>query len=398
MEPIMELREQVERVLQKAVAEGQVAGGSLLVEKDGKELVYAQAGMADKEKGRAVSRDTVFRLYSQTKPVTAAAVMILLERGELDLFQTVGEFLPAYRKLRVERRDGSISPAGRPLTLYNLLSMTSGLTYPDESTAAGRASGALFGEAGSRLGTDREMTTGELADRLAEGPLAFEPGTYWQYGASADVLGAVIEKVSGKTLAEFMEEEIFRPLGMKDTAFWVPEEKQSRLAKVYETVTGPEERQDTVEYKGCHLAVNNAMNRVPAYMAGGAGLASTLDDYMRFARMLLNGGVFEGKRLLKPKTVEYMTGGRLTEEQQKGFDNWLGLSGYSYGNLMRVCKNPAQAGMLTGLGEYGWDGWLGTYFANFPRENMTILMGVQKKDGGTFSLTRKLRNLVLSSV
>lgn len=394
----VELRERIEHVMQEAVAESQVAGVSLLVVKDGKELVYAQAGMADREGGRAISRDTVFRLYSQTKPVTAAAAMILMERGELDLFQTVGEILPAYRKLRVEHKDGSISPARQPLTVHNLLSMTSGLSYPDENTASGRASAALFEEACNRLDTDREMTTGELTDRLAEGPLAYEPGTFWQYGTSADVLGAVIEAVSGKTLAEFMEEEIFRPLGMKDTAFWVPEEKQPRLAKVYETVTGPEGTQDTVEYKGCHLAINNPMNHAPAYLAGGAGLASTLDDYMRFARMLLSGGSFEGKQLLKPKTVQYMTGGQLMPEQQKGFDSWVGLSGYSYGNLMRVCKNPARAGMLTGLGEYGWDGWLGTYFANFPQENMTILMGTQKKDGGTFSLTRKLRNLVLSSV
>lgn len=394
----VELRERIEHVMQEAVAESQVAGVSLLVVKDGKELVYAQAGMADREGGRAISRDTVFRLYSQTKPVTAAAAMILMERGELDLFQTVGEILPAYRKLRVEHKDGSISPARQPLTVHNLLSMTSGLSYPDENTASGRASAALFEEACNRLDTDREMTTGELTDRLAEGPLAYEPGTFWQYGTSADVLGAVIEAVSGKTLAEFMEEEIFRPLGMKDTAFWVPEEKQPRLAKVYETVTGPEGTQDTVKYKGCHLAINNPMNHAPAYLAGGAGLASTLDDYMRFARMLLSGGSFEGKQLLKPKTVQYMTGGQLMPEQQKGFDSWVGLSGYSYGNLMRVCKNPARAGMLTGLGEYGWDGWLGTYFANFPQENMTILMGTQKKDGGTFSLTRKLRNLVLSSI
>lgn len=390
----MELQEKIEHIMADAVEGNLVAGASFLVEKDGKELVYAQAGKADRENDKDIRRDTVFRLYSQTKPVTAAAAMILMERGELDLFQNVGEILPAYRKLRVEQKDGSVSSAMRPLTVHNLLNMTSGLSYPDENTA----SGALFEEACARLRTDHEMTTRELADRLAEGPLAYEPGTFWQYGTSADVLGAVIEVVSGKTLAEFMEEEIFRPLGMKDTAFWVPEEKQSRLARVYETVTEEDGKTELLRYTGDNLAINNSMDHMPAYAAGGAGLASTLDDYMKFARMLLNGGSFEGKQILRPKTVRYMTGGQLMPDQQKGFDGWVSLSGFSYGNLMRVCKNPAQAGMLTGLGEYGWDGWLGVYFANLPEENMTILMGTQKKDSGTFSLTRKLRNLVLSSV
>lgn len=394
----MELQEKIERLMTEAVESNLVAGVNFLVEKDGQELVYAQAGMADRENRKEIERDTVFRLYSQTKPVTAAAAMILMERGELDLFQSVGEILPAYRKLRVEQRDGSISSAVQPLTIHNLLSMTSGLSYPDDNTASGRASAALFEEACARLRTDHEMTTRELADRLAEGPLAYEPGTFWQYGTSADVLGAVIEAVSGKSLAEFMEEEIFLPLGMKDTAFWVPEEKQSRLAHVYETVTEEDGKTELLRYTGDNLAINNSMDRIPSYMAGGAGLDSTLDDYMKFARMLLNGGSFEGKQILRPKTVQYMTGGQLMPDQQKGFDSWVSLSGFSYGNLMRVCKNPAQAGMLTGLGEYGWDGWLGMYFANLPKENMTILMGTQKKDSGTFSLTRKLRNLVLSSV
>ena len=195
-----------------------------------------------------------------------------------------------------------------------------------------------------------------------------------------------------------MEEEIFKPLGMKDTAFWVPGEKQQRLAGVYETVYDEQDRASLISYTGDNLAINHFMDHAPAYAAGGAGLASTLDDYMRFARMLRNGGCLDGRRIMKPRTVEFLTGAQLMPLQQKGFDNWGGLTGFSYGNLMRVCKNPAQTGMLTCRGEYGWDGWLGMYFANFPEENMTILMGTQKKDSGTFSLTRKLRNLVLNSV
>ncbi|MCI8286517.1 MAG: beta-lactamase family protein [Lachnospiraceae bacterium] len=383
--------------MEQAVKTSLVAGVNLLVEQDGRELIYAQAGNADREEGREMNRDTIFRLYSQTKPVTAAAAMILMDRGEIDLCQNVGEFLPAYRKLYVETADGHMEQSMQPLRLYNLLNMTSGLSYPNDSTASGRASAKVYEEACVRLGTEREMSTRELAERMAEGPLAYEPGSSWQYGTSADVLGAVIEVVSGKSLAEFMEEEIFNPLGMEDTAFYVPEEKQGRLAKVYETVTGERGEGDLNLYSGDHLAINHSMDHLPAYMAGGAGLVSTLDDYMKFARMLLAGGNYGGKRILTSRTVQYLTGGQLQPRQQRSFCQWLGLEGYSYGNLMRVCREPGQASGLTRKGEYGWDGWLGVYFANFPEENMTILMGTQKKDGGTFSLTRKLRNLILSN-
>ncbi|MCX4305673.1 MAG: serine hydrolase [Acetatifactor sp.] len=391
----MELREQIQSVMERAVEECLVAGVNFLVEQDGEEVLYAQAGMASRESGRQMSRDTIFRLYSQTKPVTAAAVMLLMERGEVDLFQSVGEFLPAYRNLKVAGRDGSLSCADRPLTLHDLLGMTSGLVYPDGVTPSGKAAAVVYEEAVSRLYTDHEMTTAELAERLAEGPLAFTPGSSWQYGTSADVLGAVVEAVTGKRFSEFLAEEIFRPLGMEDTGFWVPREKRHRLAEAYETVTDDKGKAGFVHYTGDNLAVCNRMDHEPAYAAGGAGLVSTLEDYRKFARMLLNGGSFEGKRILKPGTVRFMTGGELSADQQRSFDNWVGLNGFSYCSLMRVCRNPARAGMQVRWGEYGWDGWLGMYFANFPEERMTILMGAQKKDSGTFSLTRKLRNLVL---
>ena len=274
--------------------------------------------------------------------------------------------------------------------------MTSGLVYPDDCTDPGKAVDKVFAEACDRLDTERPMTTRELADRLARCPLAFEPGTGWRYGTSADVLGAVIEVISGKKLSEFMQDELFAPLEMKDTAFWVPAEKQSRLAKAYETVTAEDGSKSMQLYTGNNLAVRNDMAKPPAYEAGGAGLVSTLDDYMKFARMLRNGGRAGKHEILKPETVRYMCSGQLLPVRQQDFDQWIGLDGFSYGNLMRVCKNPSQAVMFAREGEYGWDGWLGMYFANFPKEDMTILMGMQKKDAGTFSLTRKLRNVVIS--
>ena len=392
-----ELIETLHRVMKESVENSEVMGVNFLVEKGEEEILYCQEGMADKENGMEMNRNTIFRLYSQTKPVTGVAAMILMEQGCLDLCQSVGEILPAFSHLKVEK-DGKVVDASRPMLVHDLLRMTSGLVYPDDCTASGKAAGVVFDDACARLHTENPMTTQELAERLAEGPLLFEPGSSWSYGTSADVLGAVIEKVSGKKLSEFMEDEIFKPLGMTDTAFWVPAEKQCRLAKAYETVVKEDGSRAMVPYTGNNLAICNDMAKAPAYEAGGAGLTSTLDDYMKFARMLRNGGTLNGKKIIRPETARYFTGGELMPAQQQAFENWIGLDGFSYSNLMRVCKKPSRCGMIAREGEYGWDGWLGMYFANFPKENMTILMGTQKKDSGTFALTRKLRNIVLSSI
>ena len=430
----MSLKEKLENVMAQAVEDCEIAGMNLLAEKDGEEICYCQAGMADRERGIPMERDTILRLYSQSKPITAAAAMILMERGALDLAQPVSDFLPAFAKQsyfaeqegigeaaaggskkeqegigeaaggsKKEAKGGEVAssmevrPVMQPMRVYDLLRMTSGLVYPDETTAAGRQAAVVFEEMDRRLYTKDAMTTKEAADKLAECTLAFEPGSSWRYGTSADVLGAVIEAASGQRFGEFLEKELFGPLGMKDTAFWVPREKQSRLAETYETVT-ENGKKTLLRYEGNNLAVCNRMQNPPAFESGGAGLSSTLDDYMRFARMLLQEGTLNGARILKPATVRYMTGAELMEYQQSAFNHWIGLEGFSYGNLMRICKRPMQAGIFAAEGEYGWDGWLGTYFANFPKEKLTILMGIQKRDAGTFALTRKLRNLLVAEV
>lgn len=393
----MELVKKAEQIMRQAIENSEVMGVNLLVERDGKEICYCETGMADREAGRPLTRDTIFRLYSQTKPVTAAAAMILMERGVVDLCQPVSDFLPAYEKLTVDC-NGEIKPCKLQMRVHDLLRMTSGLVYPDLNTLSGRAATAVFVEADRRLLHENAMTTRELADALATCPLDFEPGTSWRYGTSADVLGAVIEAASGMRFGEFLQKEIFEPLGMKDTAFWVPTEKRDRLAAVYKTVIRKDGTGSMARYEENNLAIRNDMAESPAYEAGGAGLVSTLDDYMRFARMLLQGGELDGVRILQPGTVEFMTKGRLMDNQQKVFEQWIGLDGFSYGNLMRTCKDPDKAGFFAKEGEYGWDGWLGMYFANFPKEKLTILMGTQKTDAGTFALTRKLRNAVLSSL
>lgn len=420
----MTLKEKLTTTMEQAVDNCEVAGVNVLVEQNGEELCYCQAGKADVEENRPMNRDTIFRLYSQSKPIAAAAAMILMERGELDLCQPVSDFLPSFAKQYYCTEEGTtgaaaaggqqkeevkpgedgrvsspteIKPVLQPMRVFDLLRMTSGLVYPDDVTEAGRQTAAVFEEMDRRLYTEQAMTTREVADALAGCTLAFEPGSSWRYGTSADVLGAVVEVISGMKFGDFLEKELFKPLGMKDTAFWVPQEKQGRLAAAYETVVG-KDGDSLLRYEGNNLAIRNGMDKPPAFESGGAGLASTLDDYMRFARMLMQGGTLDGVQILKPATVRYMTGGDLMEAQQIAFEKWIGLEGFSYGNLMRVCKKPGRTSFIAREGEYGWDGWLGLYFANFPKEKMTFLMGTQKKDAGTFALTRKLRNLVLSEL
>lgn len=383
---------QIKEAISGSIAENYIAGANLLVIKDGQEVYYHEDGFADKEARSPIKRDTIFRLYSMSKPVTAAAAMILLERGLIDLYEPVSKFLPGFANQKVAEHDALVS-ADRDVTIKDLLSMTSGLVYPGDDKA-GKDTAEVFLEVDQRLLGDNPMSTQEIANKLGGCALAFQPGTSWQYGSSADVLGAVIEVVSGQSFGEFLQKEIFDPLEMKDTGFWVPKDKMNRLVKTYE---------DNGEgglrvYLGNNLGINQQMDRKPAFESGGAGLVSTIDDYAKFATMLMNQGSLGGRQILRPKTVEYFTTARLNEAQQKGFDNWLTLCGHSYGNLMRIMTDSRKAGDMGINGEYGWDGWLGAYFANIPSENLTMLFMIQRTNAGTNSLTRKLRNIILSSL
>ena len=384
-----ETKKQLWQIMNQAVEDNQIAGMNMMVVKDGQEEVYLECGYADKAVGKKLKRDTIFRLFSMTKPVTAAAAMLLFERGIIDLADPVSKYISGFADQMVSV-PGGLAPVWHNVTVYHLLSMTGGLTCGGNSSAAEYAAGNVFEEVHKRLDTEHPVTTLEFADRIGKCPLEFQPGERWKYSVSADILAAVVEKASGMKYGEFLKKEFFEPLGMEDTGFFVPGEKLDRLAVTYEQTDG-----EIKEYRENSLGIRFAMDVPPAYEAGGAGLVSTIDDYSRFAAMLLNKGIFHGKQILKPGTVEYMTSHRLTGCQQDWFDKWWEMNGYSYGNLMRVMTESWKAPFAASEGEYGWDGWLGCYFANLPKENMTILMMMQKKDAGTFDLTRKLRNVML---
>jgi CubicO group peptidase (beta-lactamase class C family) len=383
---------QLKAALRKGIENNEVAGANMMVVYKGEEIFYHEDGLADIDAGAPIKRDSIFRLYSMTKPVTATAVMMLLERGEIDLFDPVSKFLPGFKDQKIVEGD-KLVPAKREVNLQDLLNMTSGLVYPGWGNQAERETNELFQELDRRLLSDSPMTTIELANRLGQAPIAFQPGSAWQYGTNTDVLGAVVEVVSGMRFGQFLQQQIFEPLGMNDTGFWVPEEKRSRLAKTY----GDDGNGGLTLYAGHHLGINHQLDRDPGFESGGAGLASTIEDCAKFTTMLMNEGSLNGVQILRPRTVRYLRSSTLTDEQQQCFDGWHGLRGHSYGNMMRVITDFGKAGVIGSPGEYGWDGWLGAFFTNCPADDLTFLFMIQKKDAGTLPLTRKLRNIVVSS-
>lgn len=381
--------ERLQSIMDQAVEEKFIAGASLLVRKNGEEKWFCKSGMADLEKGKSIERDTIFRLYSMSKPVTAAAAMILVERGLLDMGEPVSKYLPGFANQKVAEENQSVS-VKREMNIKDLLCMTSGLSYPNEATPAGREAASVFEKIDEALYSDTPMTTQEVANALGRCRLQFQPGEHWMYGSSADILGAVIEVVSGMRFGEFLKKEIFEPLGMTDTGFYVPREKQGRIAKVYENQEG-----NLVEVETNHLGIRYSLDEEPAFQSGGAGLVSTLDDYAKFAQMLLNEGSLGTTRILKPQTVRFLTRGKLTARQQEDFErDWEQFMGYTYGNLMRVLERPGQTWAMGFEGEYGWDGWLGAYFCNDPKNQATFLLMYQLVHAGTTTFTRKIRNVV----
>lgn len=380
----------MDKLVREEVAAGRVKGASALVLHKGREIYYGAFGKADEERKLPMQRDTIIRLYSMTKPVTAAAVMLLAERGELDLWDCLSKYLPCFRGQKVWR-NGTEVPAERENTIYDLLNMTSGITYPDEAHEPGRRMKTIVEEFVRRRRAGERVDTQDYMRGIASVPLCFQPGERWLYGFSADVLGGIIEAVSGMTFGEFMKKEIFEPLEMEDTGFFVPGQKQSRLAQYYDVLGDG----SFVPHTDSHLG--EYFGEDVAFESGGAGLVSTLDDYSHFASMMTHGGTYKGRHILGRKTVEFMGQNRLSEKQGQSLD-WDSTKGYGYGCLMRVLMDQGIAGTTASLGEYGWDGWTGNYVTMNPREDLVILYFVQRCGVDVLPTIRKLRMAVYGAL
>lgn len=385
-------KEAMDRLLEKEVTEGRVKGASALVLHRDQEIYYNAFGYADAEKGIPMKRDTIIRLFSMTKPITAAAVMILMERGELDLWDPVSEYLPAFRSPKVWNEEKQCEiPADREIMVWDLLNMTSGIPYPDPIHEPGRRMGEVLQKLIGRREQGETVDTQEYARKIAAVPLCFQPGERWMYGYSADILGAVIEVVSGKRFGQFLKEELFEPLGMKDTGFFVPEDKLYRFAQYY----------DWTEQGGLQIHTDSHLGEYygedVAFESGGAGLVSTLDDYRRFASMLVHKGEYEGGRILGRKTVEFMAQNHLNPAQRESLV-WDSVKGYGYGCLMRVLMDRDIAAYNGSLGEFGWDGWTGNYVAMDFSENLVFLYFIQRCGAGATPVVRKLKTVTYGAL
>lgn len=388
-----EILKRADAVISGQIADGSVVGASLCVIKDGNEVFRNNYGQASKEKGIPMKNDTIFRCYSMTKPVTATAAMILVERGEMNLTDPVWWFLPGFKNQKVLTEKGLVD-AKRDVTIQDLLDMTAGLVYPDAGFPAGAKMQELYDEVEAQLKAGKPTSTIDLCNRIGEQPLEFQPGEGWRYSVCADVIGALVEIISGKKYSQFLADEIFTPLGMKDTAFYVPEEKQDRFMEYYQYMD------ETGTMEPCtwqHLGLSYFWKQPPAFESGGAGLVSTIDDYSKFAQMLCNGGTYNGVRILGRKTLEYMTSNHLNPLQLKHYD-WDTLYGYGYGCLMRVMMDTGVHGSNGTKGEYGWDGWMGSYFFVDPAEKLIMIYVIQKCGGNGYRNVARLRNIVYAAI
>lgn len=379
------LKNRVDAIITQGIAKGQITGACVSISQKQKAIYTAAYGLADAAQQRPMKTDAIFRMFSLTKPVTAAAAMMLWEQGRLELSDPVHWYIPSFRHKMV-RENHTLVPAKRDIRIQDLLNMTAGIPYPGESPEMGK----FYDEIDARQKTDHPVDTQEFADRIGRDvPLLFQPGESWAYGASADILGAVLERVSDMSLRELYQKRIFEPLGMMDTDFYIPSEKRHRLAQLYNwgengLIVEPDPHLGMTDYRTC-----------PAFFSGGAGLVSTLHDYTQFADMLAGKGLHaaSGSRLMGEGTWRYLTTPQLNEQQKKAMD-WPQLIGYSYGNLLRVLEQPQACMTNVAAGEFGWDGWTGPYVCIEPQSQIVLLYMIQVCGGSTSDIVRRLRNTV----
>lgn len=356
------------------------AGGIVtLIARDGKVVDVHASGFQDVEKRTPMKTDTIFRIASMTKPITSVAVMMLAEEGKLSLTDPVSKFIPAFKGQQVVAEGGATAPARRDITIRDLLSHRSGLSY---GFLNGGPVGSGYRKEGVTDGlTTTSMTLEEGINKLAAQPLLAQPGSAWNYSLSVDVLGRVVEVVSGTAFDVFLRDRIFKPLAMVDTAFDVPEAKWTRMSTVYtpDGNGGIRPMKDPESFGNTHMSPVASYKAPKRYFSGGAGLTSTAQDYWRFAQMLLNGGVLDGARLLGPKTIELMTSSHTGDLPQGGL---VGL-GASFGLGFRIVMDVGATQTYGTPGMYGWTGIYGTVFWVDPKEQLIAIMLVQRYPGST---------------
>lgn len=386
-------------VLNGEIEKGKLPGAVVLVARKGQIAYFEAFGYQDKDAGKKMTRDSIFRVYSMTKPFVSVAAMMLMEEGKIELTDPVSKYLPSLKGLKVTaaKKDpatGEVTyttaPAEREPTIQDLLRHTSGIVY-DFVTPNAQVKEAYQKEGLSALDPAFfAIPAPELVERFSRVPLAHQPGSAWEYSFSTDVLGRVIEAVTSMRLAAYLEQRVFKPLRMSDSGFWLPKEKLARVAQPFPTdpTTGQ-----------ANKVIDPAVQ--PKNDSGGAGGLATTLDYYRFSQMMLNRGQLDGKRLLSPTTVAFMTSDHLGAIPSPGLNPGtllLGVPGYTFGLGFSVRQAPGISGVPGSQGEFMWGGALGTYFWVDPKEQ---LVGVfMSQQGGPIRqyYRRLIKQLVYQAI
>ena len=370
--------EHLHTVLQQAVDQKQIAGIVSILARHGKIVDYRSYGMRDMASGAAMSKDTIFRDYSMTKPVTGVAMMILFEQGKWLPTDPIAKYIPAFAHLKVYKGAGAsgqmtVEDPDHPPTMAELMSHSAGFSY------------GIFGDVPvDKMYRDQKVLESanlqEMIDKLAKIPLAYQPGKAWRYSLSMDIEGYIVEKLSGQSLPDFLRDHLFQPLSMKDAGFYVPANKRSRFVTAY--TMAPNWQLTPVP-----PSPDGNYEKQPAMPSGGGGLVSTAEDYYRFAQMLVNGGALNGTRILAPATVKLMTSNHLAPSLLTG-EFGIGLQimrpGLGYGYNCAVEYDPPLANLPDGKGTFYWDGAAGTWFWVDPTNDIVFIGMIQRMVGPNY--------------
>jgi len=376
----------------ESIKDKQIAGAVTMVVRHGKVAWLKPQGMLDREAGKAMPADAMFRICSMSKPITSVAVMMLYEEGRFQLGDPISKYLPEFKdpKVLVKPANGGTPysiPATREITIRDLLRHTSGLTYNWNETL-----GKMYDDANVATGLlEYDGTIADNVKRLAAQPLLFQPGERWEYSLGVDVLGRLVEVVSGMPLDEFFRKRIFEPVGMKDSYFYLPQEKLSRLAVAYGIFEGKEATRFPDKPVVDGLLTYDASYPIAGpkkLFSGGGGLVSTAEDYARFCQMMLDNGMVNGKRLLSRKTVELMTHDQLGKiGPDQGFGLGFGVDGV---------KGPMDE--LGSPGEFGWGGFFYTSFTIDPKEQMIVIFMAQLHPAADVNIQNRVKTLVYEAI
>ncbi len=403
--------ERINDLTQGYIDRGDVAGTITMVARRNQIVHFQCNGLMDLESSKPMQEDAIFRIYSMTKPITAVAAMILYERGFFQLDTPVSTFIPAFKDLEVfdggTPEDYKTVKAKREMTIGHLLTQTSGLTYDFINR---KDIGPIYKNAGVEVFKDyaHQLTLKDHVDRLSKLPLVFSPGDKWNYSTAMEVVGYLIEVISGLKLNEFLRKEIFDPLGMVDTDFYVPEEKKERLSSYY-LAPG----RDVYKFISSHKNFKHNpgtlskipdledRNKKPTLLRGGDGLLSTVSDYYKFASTLLNNGRFSQGNLLGRKTIELMTMNHLPGDLvSSSFAPLRGMTrpGIGFGLGFAIMLDPAKANILGSPGAYDWPGGAHTIWFNDPKEELTAILMTQVFPAGLYNIEREFKTAVYQSI